>query len=327
MTTSDRPILKIEKLKKVFKRTTALKGIDITLERPGVYGFLGPNGAGKSTTFKLIAGLLRPTAGRVQVDGTDVQADARTAVAKLGVQFDAPAFYPYLNGRDNLQVVSRWIGEKQNEKIEELLDLVGLSNSAGRRVGDYSWGMKQRLGLAAALLSDPRLLLLDEPTNGLDPAGIADVRRLLPTLAHDQERTVFLSSHRMDEVEHVCDHVIIIHEGEILAAGAPADLASEDNVIEVHCADPRTAVKILEPISEVVKVSQTGPDRIEVLSPRLRANRINQFLIDQGVVPDQVIVRRESLEEVFFRLTGTGAAARKERDAETAAAGNNATSE
>ena len=319
MRRSRRAILKIESLKKVFKRTVALKGIDIILEKPGVYGFLGPNGAGKSTTFKLIAGLLRPTAGRVLVDGADVQIKTRTAVSRLGVQFDTPAFYPYLNGRDNLRVISRWIGKNLGEKIEELLDLVGLSRNAHRRVGGYSWGMKQRLGLAAALLSDPRLLLLDEPTNGLDPAGIADIRRLLPTLAHDQERTVFLSSHRMDEVEHVCDHVTIIHEGEIVASGAPADLAAEDNVIEVHCADPRMAIKILKPISEIVKVTQTGPDKIEVLSPQLRANRINQFLIDQGVVPAQVIVRREALEEVFFRLTGTGSVEEGERAAGTVA--------
>ncbi len=302
----DRPILVIEKLQKVFKRTTALRGIDIILEKPGVYGFLGPNGAGKSTTFRLIAGLLRPTAGRVLIDGADVQTQTREAVSKLGVQFDTPAFYPHLSGRDNLRVIERWLGKNLRDKIDELLDLVGLSKSAGRRVGGYSWGMKQRLGLAAALLPDPLLLLLDEPTNGLDPAGIADIRRLLPTLAQDQNRTVFLSSHRMDEVEQICDHVTIIHEGELVAGGTPADLAVEDNLIEVHCADPRMAIKILKPISEVVKVIQTGPDRIEVFSPKLKANRINQFLIDQGVVPDQVIVRRESLEDVFFRLTGAG---------------------
>jgi len=283
---------------------TALAGIDLMLDRPGVYGFLGPNGAGKTTTFKLIGALLRPTAGRVLIDGIDVQNNPRDAVAGLGVQFDAPAFYPYLTGRQNLQVFARWIGEAQQAKIDELLLLIGLRNAANRRVAGYSWGMKQRLGLASALLSDPRLVMLDEPTSGLDPGGIADVRRLLPRLAHEQGRTVFLSSHRMEEVEQICDHVTIIHQGAIVASGTPAELASGETWIEIHCAEPQTAVNVLQNLDGISKIERSGAGRLQILAPGVASSKINQTLIENGVAVEQVVERRESLEEVFFRLTG-----------------------
>jgi ABC-2 type transport system ATP-binding protein len=300
----EKPILVVEGLRKKFGRTEALRGIDITVDGPGVYGFLGPNGAGKTTTFKLISGLLRPTAGRVWIGGADVQRDRRTAVSRLGVQFDGPVFYPYLSGRDNLRVVARWLGQDLETRIGDLLSLVDLGGAADRRAGGYSWGMKQRLGLAAALLSDPKLLLLDEPTGGLDPAGIADVRALLPRLAHGEGRCVVLSSHRMDEVEQVCDHVTIIHRGEIVARGTPGELAGADNLIEIQCEGAAAAVEVLSGVDDIVQVEQTAADRLEILAPSVRAGRINQFLIERGITADQIVVRRESLEQVFFRLTG-----------------------
>jgi ABC-2 type transport system ATP-binding protein len=306
MHATDQPILVIEKLRKEFKRTTALEGIDITIDRPGVYGFLGPNGAGKTTTFKLISGLLRPTAGRVSVCGADVNVESRRALSNLGVQFDGPVFYPYLSGRDNLRVIARWLGRDREEKIGELLETVGLSEAADRRVDGYSWGMKQRLGLASALLPDPNLLLLDEPTSGLDPGGIADVRTLLPKLANEGKRCVLLSSHRMDEVEQVCDHVTIIHRGRIAASGRPEDLAADENLIEIQCDAAAAAAEALVALAEVIQVERTADDRLEVLAPALRAGQINRFLIERGITADQIVVRRESLETVFFRLTGGG---------------------
>ena len=304
MAIAEQPILAVENLRKEFGRTTALRGIDIAIDGPGVYGFLGPNGAGKTTTFKLISGLLRPTAGRVLIDGADVHRQHRRAVSRLGVQFDGPVFYPYLSGRDNLRVVARWLGRELEARIGALLATVGLSDAADRRVGGYSWGMKQRLGLAAALLSDPKLLLLDEPTSGLDPGGIADVRGLLPQLAREDGRCVLLSSHRMDEVEQVCDHVTIIHHGEIVARGTPEELAEQDNVVEVQCERAEAAVRILGEIPDIVKVGQTAADRLEVFAPAVPASRINQTLVDNGITAEQIVVRRESLEQVFFRLTG-----------------------
>ena len=304
---SDKHVLVIEQLRKEFKRVTALRDIDIVLDKPGVYGFLGPNGAGKSTTFKVVCGLLKPTSGRVLVGGDDVQQNPRAAVAQLGVQFDAPSFYPYLSGYDNLAVFAKWLDRGvEHARLEELLSQVGLRDASRRKVGGYSWGMKQRLGLASALLNDPKLVLLDEPTNGLDPGGIADMRRLLPKLVHEQERTIFMSSHRMEEVEQVCDYVIIIHEGSIIAQGVPAELASDDNLVEVHCDDAQAAARILGGLGDIGNVEVVAAGKIEVFAPNVKAARINQFLIEQGVTVEQVVKRRESLEQVFFRLTGAG---------------------
>ncbi|MBN1885994.1 MAG: ABC transporter ATP-binding protein [Candidatus Krumholzibacteriota bacterium] len=225
-------MLVIDGLEKRFGRVEALRGIDLQIETPGVYGFLGPNGAGKTTAFKIVCGLLRPTAGRVLVDGIDVAKQAAAAVARIGVLFDAPAFYPWLTGRENLEVACRWLGRGDGLLVDRLLDLTGLGESKRRRVSGYSWGMKRRLGLAAALLGDPPILLLDEPTNGLDPAGIADIRRLLPRLAREEGRAVLLSSHRMDEVEKTCDRVAIIDRGRILADGPVAELAAGGEGLE-----------------------------------------------------------------------------------------------
>ena len=304
MSSSTPAILNIENLSKDFGRIRALRGINLRLDRPGVYGFLGPNGAGKTTTFKLVSGLLRPTSGRVSIGGIMVGENPRTALTNLGILFDTPAFYPYLTGRENLQVISRWIGRDYHQRIAELLTLVGLDHAGNRPVSGYSWGMKQRLGLAAALLSDPLLLLLDEPTNGLDPGGIADVRRLLPKLAYEHGRTVMLSSHRMDEVEQICDQVIIINQGEIIASGSPAELASGETSIEIHCADIGSARQALGEINGVETVEQTGAGRLKVVAPGIPAGTLNRQLIERGLTIDQVLDRRESLEEVFFRLTG-----------------------
>ncbi len=298
------PILEVENLHRTFGGTVALSGINLALAKPGVYGFLGPNGAGKTTTFKLITALLRPTSGRVLIDGIDVQENPRTAAAKVGVLFDSPAFYPYLSGQENLQVISRWLGHEDLSKISDLLSLVGLTDTAHRKVGGYSWGMKQRLGLAAALLSDPQLVLLDEPTNGLDPGGIADIRRLLPKMAHEQGRTVMLSSHRMDEVEQVCDQVTIIHRGRIVADGTPAELAAGDRRIEITCADPDAVGNLLRRDMGITKIERVGGNRLRFVSPNINSGKINRLLIENGMVIEQVVEKRESLEDVFFRLTG-----------------------
>ncbi len=301
------PLLCVAGLRKEFGRVVALEGLDLRLEEPGVYGFLGPNGAGKTTTFKLVAGLLRPCAGRVLIGGWDVHRNPRRALSILGVHFDAPAFYPYLSGRDNLRVISRWLGLSHEKRIDELLGLVSLSSDADRKVQEYSWGMKQRLGLAATLLSDPPLLLLDEPTNGLDPAGIADIRRLLPQMAHEERRVVVLSSHRMDEVQAICDHVTIINRGAIVGAGRPAELASDSAVVEIRCEPIEHALEVLRAAEPAARIVRTGGRHVEVTGTTQPVAQLNRLLIEAGVAVEEIAERRESLEEIFFRLTGGGA--------------------
>ena len=299
-------MLRVEKLDKKFGRVHALKGVDIVLDKPGVYGFLGPNGAGKTTTFKLIGGLLKPTGGTVLIDGIDVRTDTAEAVSKLGILFDQPAYYPFLTGRENLSVFNRWMGLADTDHADRLLEMVGLGGAGGRKAGGYSWGMKRRLGIAAALLGDPEILLLDEPTNGLDPAGIADMRMLLPRLAWEEKRTVLLSSHRMEEVAQICDHVTIINRGEIAAAGTPAELSTGIPWIEIDSPDVDRAVKLLEESGMAVELKRRSEAVIELLAKGKTASSIKTFLVENGLEVTGVREKRESLEDIFFRLTGDG---------------------
>jgi ABC-2 type transport system ATP-binding protein len=306
MNDNNAAMLRVEKLEKRFGRVNALKGIDIVLEKPGVYGFLGPNGAGKTTTFKLIGGLLRPTNGRILIAGIDVMAETAKAVSKLGILFDQPAYYPFLTGRENLSVFNRWMGLGDSDRAGRLLEMVGLGGAGDRKVGGYSWGMKRRLGIAAALLGDPAILLFDEPTNGLDPAGIADMRKLLPRLAWEEQRIVLLSSHRMEEVSQICDHVTIINRGEIAASGTPAELSTGQPWIEIESPDADRAVRLLEESGLVGDIKRRSAAVIDVLSTGNSASSINAFLVEKGLEVTGVREKRESLEDIFFRLTGGG---------------------
>ncbi len=302
----EKEILRVSGLVKRFGRVEALKGIDISLTRPGVYGFLGPNGAGKTTTFKVMTGLLRPTSGSVSICGVDIRANTRDAVRNIGILFDSPAYYPYLSGRDNLEVFARWSGLRAGDGTKELLRKTGLEKAGDKKVGEYSWGMKRRLGIAAALLGDPPLIIMDEPTNGLDPAGIAEIRRLLPELAYEQGRVILFSSHRMDEVDQVCDRLMIINGGEIIASGTTDELARAERVIEITCSDAEKAVKIISGLNGIDKIERTGADRIRLRAPGAPAGAINGVLVEAGIEVRRIAESKESLEEIFFRLTGTG---------------------
>ncbi|HEV3311217.1 MAG TPA: ABC transporter ATP-binding protein, partial [Chloroflexota bacterium] len=193
----------------------AVQGLDLTVRRGEVYGFLGPNGAGKSTTLRMLAGLSRPTAGHASVAGASP--GTPQSLARVGVLIEAPAFWPYLSGRDNLRLLARYC-RLPDRRVGVVLEEVEMSDRANRPVGNYSTGMKQRLGVAAALLKDPELLILDEPTSGLDPQGMAEFRELITRLGQGQ-RTVLLSSHLLDEVEQVCTRVGVINRGRMVAEG------------------------------------------------------------------------------------------------------------
>jgi ABC-2 type transport system ATP-binding protein len=202
--------------------------VELDLQVPGgvVFGFLGRNGAGKTTTIGMLVGLLRPTGGRAWVLGHDVRRDLRPALQRTGVLLDRPAFYPYLSGRENLWVVAQALGNGAAARIPQMLQTVELTDRAGDRFAAYSAGMKQRLGLAAALLNDPDLLILDEPTTGLDPVGQRDIRELIRRLADETGKTIFLSSHQLREVEQICDQVAVIDRGRLAAQGLLTEVAA-----------------------------------------------------------------------------------------------------
>jgi ABC-2 type transport system ATP-binding protein len=264
-----------------------------------VYGFLGPNGAGKSTTLRMLVGLVRPTSGRAAVLGAPPGSPA--SLARIGAMIEAPAFYPFLSGRDNLRVLAGYADVAQ--RVDAVLGEVDLVARAGDRVAGYSLGMKQRLGVAAALLKDPELLILDEPTNGLDPAGMAEMREFIRSLARGG-RTVLLSSHLMGEVEQVCDRVGVIRAGALVAEGTVDELRGQAG-LRVRAAPVGAAARLIGAVPGVEAVSRVD-GLLDVAVDPGRAPAINRALVEAGLDVSELYCAKASLEDVFLELTGGG---------------------
>src|SRR3989440_9291853 len=238
------PALVAESLTKVIGARTIVDNVSFEL-RPGeVFGFLGPNGAGKTTTIRMLVGLIRPTSGRVTICGYDVRRDFEAAMRCVGCIVENPDLYRFMTGRENLEHFARMLGVPRTE-IERVAELVALEHRLDQRVGTYSLGMRQRLGIAQALLGSPQLLILDDPANGLDPAGIREIRTLLRRLATERHMSVFVSSHLLAEVELMCDRVAIIHKGRILKEGDVRELISSRREMELRVDDVDKAALLL----------------------------------------------------------------------------------
>jgi ABC-2 type transport system ATP-binding protein len=273
----------------------AVDELALRVRRGEVYGFLGPNGAGKTTTLRMLLGLVRPTAGRATV----LDAPAGGRLGRIGAMVEAPAFYPYLSGRDNLRVLAGHAGVAR-ERIDIVLDEVRLLDRAGDRVAGYSLGMKQRLGVAAALLKDPELLILDEPTNGLDPSGMAEMRALIRSLGQGG-RTVVLSSHLMGEVEQVSDRVGVIRAGTLVAEGTVDELRGRAG-LRVRAQPVEEARTLLARHPGVESVTREDGALAISADPGLAAD-LNHALVSAGVAVSELTIARSSLEDVFFELT------------------------
>lgn len=284
---------------------TAVEDLDLSVRRGEVYGFLGPNGAGKTTTLRMLLGLIRPSSGQATVAGESPGAMA--GLARVGSLVESPAFYPYLSGRDNLRVISRYSGASK-ERIDEALKTVALTERAKDKYKKYSLGMKQRLGVAAALLKDPELLILDEPTNGLDPKGMADMRSLIRSLGQGN-RTVLLSSHMLGEVEQICDRVGVIQNGRLVREGTVGELRGGSELL-VRANPLDKAQQIADGLPEVQSVSVAkGSIRISAKSDGEEdterwAALINARLVREGIEVSELRPSEQSLEEVFLELTG-----------------------
>ena len=274
----------------------AVDGLNLRVRRGEVYGFLGPNGAGKTTTLRMLSGLLRPTAGSASVVGHPPGSAA--GLRKLGAMVETPAFYPYLSGRDNLRVMARYIGSSAG-RIEAVLEQVDLSDRARHRFKTYSTGMKQRLGVAAALLKDPELLILDEPTSGLDPQGTVEMRTLIKGIAKEG-RTVLLSSHLLNEVEQTCDRVGVIVKGHLVAEGTIDELRGRGGLI-IRATPVDRARALLEQLGAPAVQVQDG--RLSLNVDPVQAAVINRRLVESGVDVSELRESERSLEDVFLQLT------------------------
>jgi ABC-2 type transport system ATP-binding protein len=293
-------VLQTQQLTKHYGEVIAVSEVTIQVKEGEVYGFLGPNGAGKTTTIGMVLGLIHPTAGQIEVLGQAVSAGNNRPLQAVGSLFSRPSLLPYLSGRENLRLLARQNSGVDEVRIDEVLELVGMAETAGRKVKACSTGMKQRLGLGAAFLNRPALIILDEPTNGLDPAGMRDVRQLIRLLA-ERGATIFLSSHLLNEVQQVCDRIAIINQGKIISEGSvEALLRHQEQVVKVRVASPEQARQTLQGLPGVSQVESNG-SYVEVRG--LPSEEIIAHLVQQEILPSEVTVQKSDLEDLYLNLT------------------------
>jgi ABC-2 type transport system ATP-binding protein len=301
--------IKTSQLTKRFGDQAAVDGINLSVPKGSVFGFLGPNGSGKTTTIRMLLGLAEATEGTIELLGEEVPKRIEQILPKVGALVEGPAFYPFMSGRNNLlriDAADRFAERTTTEKrVQSALNRVGLANAAKKKVHAYSLGMKQRLGLANALLKPRELLILDEPTNGLDPQGTREVRNLIRSLA-DEGITVFVSSHLLSEIEMLCSHVAVMSAGKIVAQGAIEDLRNEEPTRLILVTDEiDSAVEALK--SEGLgKARIRGNQIITEVANDFDVAKLTVFLVSKNVPIREIRLEKPSLEEKFVKLTGEG---------------------
>lgn len=311
-------IISTSRLTKAFGKLVAVNDLHLQVMRGDVFGFLGPNGSGKTTTIRMLLGLIRPTAGRAILFGMDTAQQMPLILPRIGAIVETPVFYPYLSGADNLRVIgsaSGMVSGKANQpRIDEVLELVELRVQAKMAYRKYSLGMKQRLGIAAALLTDPELVLLDEPTNGLDPAGMFEIRQLIHRLA-SLGKTIFLSSHLLNEIQQVCNRVAILQKGNLIKQGNVSDLLQGSELVLVKLGtleQTQLAKTILQESMErgadwiravAIRSDRQAQPTLQVDAPISHSAEINALLAHNNLFATELHPYVGSLEEVFLQLT------------------------
>ena len=300
---ADAPPIEVRGLVKRYGSIVAVDDVSLSVERGDVFGYLGPNGAGKTTSLRMMLGLIRPTAGSVRLFGRDPQLGVAALEGVAGF-VEAPSFYPYLSGRANLELCAAFDGGEAAKRIDEVLEIVQLSDRAKDKVGGYSHGMKQRLGIASALLRAPRLLLLDEPATGLDPAGMRDMRALIRGLAA-RGITVLLSSHLLAEVEELCNRVAIVRSGRVAYEGSLADLRRQAGTgYLLRTTDDERARRVCAAqagIEEIVDAPRGG--LLFTAAGEAAVGELTLALAESGALVLELSPRQATLEDLFFRLT------------------------
>ena len=295
-------VLSTHGLTKDFGRLRAVDSLDLSVCRGDVFGFLGPNGAGKTTTIRMIFGLIYPTSGHVQILDHRVPEQRQEALRHVGGFVDIPSFYPNMSGRRNLRLLGRMHGDVTEARISEVLDIVGLGRRGDSRVAGYSHGMKQRLGIAQALMHEPELVILDEPTSGLDPQGMKDVRELVRELGRGGT-TVFLSSHLLHEVEQICNRAVIMNKGRIVVQGPVSELRPKDMTVKVLTGDQLRALEVLRALCGTGAVVDDG-EYLDVRAADDTAPEMVRRLVAEGIDVRAIIPAVEQgLEDFFLELT------------------------
>ena len=289
-------ILETKKLTKFYGKIHAVDGLDLSIEEGMVFGFLGPNGSGKTTTLALLLQVLRPTSGCFSWFGEDEKKNVRK---QIGAILESPCFFPYLTGYQNLAIAGR-IKEVDASAIVPVLKLVDLLDRKDDAFKTYSLGMKQRLAIASALLSDPRVLILDEPTNGLDPQGIVEIRNLIRRIA-GTGKTIILASHLLDEVQRVCSHFMVLRKGRKLYQGSVKDVLNDQSTIELSASDLPGLTRVLADLGKFQEIEQKDEFLI-VRASGLTTEHLNQYLIGQGIVLTHLREKGGNLEEQFLRI-------------------------
>jgi ABC-2 type transport system ATP-binding protein len=302
--TSEENVIELSRLTKHFKNVLAVDELELKVCKGDVFGFLGPNGAGKSTTIRMILSLISPTAGSIKIFGKSLLENRKEILANVGAIVEKPDFYQYLPAIKNLEILAKISGKEVSKKrIMELLELVGLKDRVKSKVKTYSHGMKQRLGIAQALLHDPQLIVLDEPTTGLDPHGMKEIRDLIIRLSKEENKTIFLSSHILSEIELVANRMIIINKGRKIVEGEVSKLLNLNAVkVTVEVDNPEQAVKILENTIWYKSIDSITENKFSVNLEQKDIPALNKYLVEKGVMVNALIPVR-SLEDYFLSIT------------------------
>jgi ABC-type multidrug transport system ATPase subunit len=298
-------LIKTYNLKKDFDKKSAVSNLSINIYEGDVYGFLGPNGSGKSTSIKMMLGLVKPTYGKVTINGHDVETEREIALEKIGAMVETPKFYENLSGYKNLVLIANLYGLPK-ARVSEVLEMVDMESAATKKVSAYSLGMKQRLGIARAFLNDPNIVILDEPTNGLDPQGVMDIRNLIKELSTKYNVTFFISSHILSEIQSMCNRVAIINNGELIVENYVEKLlTTEEEIIEIHTKAKEKVSNLLKSLNIPCNIKNFEKGLI-ITVPKNSFNNINKILVLNDIALDNIILRSSSLEDYFLKVTEGG---------------------
>lgn len=300
-------VLEVTGLKKKLGKREIIKGINLSIKEGEIFGFLGPNGAGKTTTIRMLVGLIAPNEGEIKICGKDLQKNKEEALKNVGAVVENPELYKYLSGRENLMQIAR-IRKVSKEEVDSLIELVGLKDRIDDKVKKYSLGMKQRLGLAAALIGEPKLLILDEPTNGLDPSGIIDFREVVKKAAKERNMAVFISSHILSEVQNLCDRVAFTNGGVIKSIEDIHDNTMDtelDSLTLIVSSNEKEAVKVLKGI-DLVKSASVIDEEIHLIIESGKTSELLGILLNKKIKVEEIFKNRKGLEQRYMELVEGG---------------------